>query len=473
VSRFFLTGFDAASLLLVGVSTLLLLAASPPLLVDDFYHLGVSRQIYVFGFVPTWDFWEFIPLGRPHLYPPLLHLVMAFIMKASGGDFFLAARVVKTLTYPLLLLLFWHSVRGLAGVKAAFYSTLILASASPLLFLSTMTMPATIVLALTPPLVASFIRKKALISFLLLSTMLWLHISMPAAAIASLLAFSLLKRDGYLKLFFKVSSLSYLTYLPWLLHVANHADWLSTLQAGGTPFIPLIVWVLAVPSIASTLKDREDAGLAHILYALSLLLYIGYTARLSVYLLIPASFFAGVALSKIKLSGRLKAALMVILSLSLLVATPAIGGSPQTMDVFQPCQPPPLELALVQSPPLLSPSSLLTLAFWPSHLRGQLTPTTVPIYVASIWVFFNAHQPVCYIGLYSSHATAVSAFTGIPTYSGMWREVMSPWTLMASWWSALNQAEVYIVEAPFTAPPQDVPCRLALDLGTVKVFVRI
>ncbi|MEM3569502.1 MAG: hypothetical protein QXI20_08175 [Candidatus Jordarchaeales archaeon] len=458
---------------LVGILTFLLLAVNPPLLVDDFYHLSVSRQIYLFGFIPTWDFWEFAPLGRPHLYPPLLHLIMALLMRASGGDVFLAARIVKTFTYPLLLLLFWLSVRGLAGRKAAFYSSLTLASASPLLFLSVMTMPATIVLALTPPLITSFIKKKTLPSLLLLSVALWLHFSMPVTAVATLLALSLVRREEYLKFFVKIASAALLTYLPWLIHIANHAEWISTVQAGGTPFIPFIAWALALPSIMSTLKYKDNACLAYLFYAISLLVFISYMTRLCLYLLIPLSFFAGITLSKIKWSKRrLKAALMVMLTLSFLVATPAVGGTPQTMDPFQPFQPPPLELAFIKSNTFLSFSSLLTLVLWPPHLKGQLMPTMFPIYVSSIWVAFNAPQPVCYIGLDSSHAVAVTALTGLPTSSGMWREVVSLWTLAASWWFALNQAVVYIVEAPFTAPPQDVSCRLVLDLGTVKVFVR-
>ncbi|MBS7288083.1 MAG: hypothetical protein KIH01_04900, partial [Candidatus Freyarchaeota archaeon] len=128
--------------------------------------------------------------------------------------------------------------------------------------------------------------------------------------------------------------------------------------------------------------------------------------------------------------------------------------------------------APIQSHPLLSPSPLLTLALYPPYLRGPLTPTTLPIYAASIWLALNHPGIVCYVGLDSSHAAAVTAFTGLPTSGGMWREAMSPWTLAASWWFTLNQASVYIVEAPFTAPPLDIPCRLALDLGLVRVFIR-
>ncbi|MBS7288084.1 MAG: hypothetical protein KIH01_04905, partial [Candidatus Freyarchaeota archaeon] len=308
---------DAISLSLIAALSAILLAANPPLLVDDFYHLSVSRQICVSGFIPTWDFWEFAPLGRPHLYPPLLHLAMAFLIKASGGEVLLAAKVVKASVYPLLLLLFWLSVRGLEGREAALYSTLTLASASPLLLLATMIMPATVALAITPPLLLSFIKRKTLTSALLLSAAMWLHVSMPLTAAASLLAFSLVKRDGYPKLFIKVASISTITYLPWLLHVANHAGWLSPAQASGSPFIPFTVWALALPSMASTLRHKDSGCLAFLLYALSLTLLVGYTTRFSVYLLLPASFFTGVTLSRIMWNRRkLKAALIVILAAS-------------------------------------------------------------------------------------------------------------------------------------------------------------
>ncbi len=461
--------FDLASIFLIVILTITLVFTNPPLIVDDFYHLSVARQIFLFGFIPTWDFWEFFPIGRPHLYPPLLHVVIAFIMRCSGDNIFLAAKVVKISSYPFILLSSWYSARGLAGRKVAFYSTLALATASPLLLQNVMIMPANIVLGLTPLLFLAFVRKSVVASILLLSAMLWLHITMPLTVIATLLAFSLVMRDGYPELFIKVFSLSILAYSPWLLHIINHVGWLSSVQTHGEPYVPLVVWGLAIPSIASTLKNKKPQSI-YFMYVLSLTpLALSYLMRFSTYVLISASFFAGMTLAG--MDGRkLRAALTLTLAASLLIATPALGGSP--LGLFQPEQPPPPELAFISNPPLVSPSSLLTLLLWPSQLKGTLTLSILPIYTASLWILLNNPQPVCYIGLDASHATAVTVFTGLPTTNGMWREVLGPSALFFSLSFSFTQATVYIVEAPFSLPP-GVHGRLALDLATIKVYVRV
>ncbi|HOP09099.1 MAG TPA: hypothetical protein PLC12_02665, partial [Candidatus Methanofastidiosa archaeon] len=48
-----------------------------PNVIDLWYHLAIARKILELGTIPLWDFWEFAPAGRPHLYPPLSHLLIA------------------------------------------------------------------------------------------------------------------------------------------------------------------------------------------------------------------------------------------------------------------------------------------------------------------------------------------------------------------------------------------------------------
>jgi hypothetical protein len=40
--------------------------------------MAVAQKILERGHIPIWDDWEFAPMGRPHLYPPFLHLSIAF-----------------------------------------------------------------------------------------------------------------------------------------------------------------------------------------------------------------------------------------------------------------------------------------------------------------------------------------------------------------------------------------------------------
>ncbi|MEX2706393.1 MAG: hypothetical protein Q6352_014245 [Candidatus Freyrarchaeum guaymaensis] len=464
--------YDVVVLSLVAFFTVGLFVVGPPLIIDDFYHMGVAQQIYRLGFVPTWDFWEYAPVGRPNLYPPLLHVAMALLMKVSGGDVFFAARVVKVATYPILVLCFWYSARGFTGRKAAFYSTMALASASPLLLVSYMIMPASLVLALTCLLFLTFTRKMLLPSIALMAVMLWLHISMPLLTIVALLAFSLVRRrEGYLVFFLKVFGFSVLLYSPWLVHVAAHMSWLSSAQMPGGIFIPLIVWALGLPALVLSFRCYRADYFVYTLYTFSLIpVFFGYGMRFWVYVVVPVAFFVGVTLSR-HVGSRggkwrdLKIILVLVLVASALLVTPAIGGEMQAQAGTPP---------LLRLPPFLSPTPFLFLLLWPPPARSMITPDLLPIYLASGWIMVNTQpfQPICYMGSDMFDASAITAFTGRPTTGGMWREVMNPLVQMASHLYITDLGTVYVVGPPFATPPPSVPCTLAADFGPIKIFVR-
>lgn len=464
--------YDVLVLSLVAVFTIGLFAAGPPLFLDDFYHMGVAQEIHMFGFVPTWDFWDFVPIGRPHLYPPFLHIVMAFFMKFSGGDVFFAARVFKVITYPFLVFCFWYSTKGFLGRKSAFCSTMALASIYPLLVLSYIIMPASLVLALTCLLFLTFTQKKLLYSIILMAVMLWLHISMPILTIIALLAFSLLRRKaGYLKFFFKVFVFSVMFYSPWLIHVAMNIDWLSSAGLPIELFVSFIVWALGLPAFVLSFRYYKADYFIYTLYAFSLIpMFSGYGVRFWVYLAVPLSFFVGVTLSKHigSKSGKMrttKTILILILAASAVAVAPAIGG-------IAPVKQSPI--AYPNNSFSLLPSPFLQLLLWSPLQRSMITPDILPFYLASGWIRTNTQtfQPICYIGLSPTGASIITAFTGRPTTGGMWLEVMNPLVQIVSQLYTLNYGTVYVVEFPFNAPPPSISCTLAADFGTIKIFVR-
>lgn len=463
--------YDILPLFLVIVFTVGLFFVGPPLILDDFYHMGVAQTIHMVGFVPTWDFWNFLPVGRPHLYPPLLHVFMALFMKFSGGDVFFATRVFKVITYPFLIFCFWYSARGFLGRKPALYSTMALASIYPMFVLSYVIMPASLVLALTCLLFLTFTRKKFLYSIILMTVMLWLHISMSIFTIVALLAFSLLRRkEGYLKFFFKVFTASTLFYSPWLIHVAVNMDWLASAGLPIELFIPFIVWAAGLPSFILLFRYYKADYSVYMLYAFSLIpMFFGYGIRFWVYLSIPLSFFVGLTLSRnFSKSGKWRAVkmiLVILLIVSVFLVSPAIGG--MTPVKQGPINYPDNSFSLLPSP-------FLQLFLWPPLQRSMITLDILPFYLASGWIKTNtqALQPICYIGFSLTGASIINAFTGRPTTGGMWLEVMNPLTLIVSQLYILSYGTVYIVEFPFTSPPPSIPCKLAADYGVIKIFVR-
>ena len=126
---FTLERLDYISLSIIAGMVLLMwighksLCALPP---DGYYHLTVARQILNTGTIPTWNTWEFAPVGRPHLYPPLFHLMLAGVAKLYHGDLLAAYRFSQTFAIPFAHLSIWLLARWLFGARRAFFTLLLL-----------------------------------------------------------------------------------------------------------------------------------------------------------------------------------------------------------------------------------------------------------------------------------------------------------------------------------------------------------
>jgi len=465
--------FFAAGLWLVG----------PPLVYDDFYHMAVAQQIYRLGFIPTWDFWEFVPVGRPHLYPPLLHAVMALVMRVGGGDVLLAARLVKVVTYPLLVLSLWWSARNFAGYNSAFITVLVFIGVLTTLTDGYQIHPATIVLAISCTLFWTFTQKKLVTSILLLTISLWLHIAMPLLIVVVLGVFSALRRDeGYPAFFAKVLISSVLFYSPWLAHVLFNLSWLSNVGTPLGPHIPVLAWVLGLPGLLYSFKYYRHNSFIFALLALALTpMFYSYGHRFWIYILIPLSFYGGITISKFVGSrpGKWKKAkviLIAVVACSAVTFTPAVGHS---LEVF--IYPPTLL-------PFMDPSAAVYLALWPEARMG-LTPVgfdptgnidpignTAFYYLAAVWIQVHTqpYQPVCVLGGRAGvDSVMITAFSGRPTANGMWLEVMHPLIHPIVEYYYQYKATIYVVGPPFTSPSASIPTKLVAEFGPVRVFKRI
>ena len=92
---------------------------------ECWYHLAVARTIIEKGGIPLWDTWEFQPVGRPHLYPPLLHVLIAFFSE-DAEHVIEGAKVLQIFLYPAALFTSWYFTRLLFSSKIAFIAMIIL-----------------------------------------------------------------------------------------------------------------------------------------------------------------------------------------------------------------------------------------------------------------------------------------------------------------------------------------------------------
>ncbi len=85
-----------------------------PLMLDPYYHLQVAREVAQAGGVIAHQWWEAAPKGRLHLYPPLLHLVLAGLLRSAVPPI-TAIRLVTLLVPSVLLGTIFLSSRRLFG----------------------------------------------------------------------------------------------------------------------------------------------------------------------------------------------------------------------------------------------------------------------------------------------------------------------------------------------------------------------
>jgi hypothetical protein len=108
-----------------------------PRFLDIYYHLAVVKGFADAGGYVTSAFWEYAPSGRPHLYPPLLHVGMLALYKA-GLPLITIGRLVDAASYPVLLFTFYFVLRKIYGKRTSFLALFLFASAySPMLVSST------------------------------------------------------------------------------------------------------------------------------------------------------------------------------------------------------------------------------------------------------------------------------------------------------------------------------------------------
>ena len=199
---------------------------------DSIYHLLVARRIYETGSVPMWCDWQFFPLGRPHLYPPLFHLALAGAAWLFHGDFLAGFRFVETIALPFVFFSTWYLARWLFDARRAFVALLIVGTDYSLVFTAAMGTPSVLATSLMSFAIVMFLSGRWHIAALLCVTMFYTHTGIPPIALGALGLFGLLHRR-YLPDFLAVAVISLIAFVPWYARLYVFRDWFTHPLAEG------------------------------------------------------------------------------------------------------------------------------------------------------------------------------------------------------------------------------------------------
>ena len=242
-------------LVILGLIFLVTLGArlewdSLPRFLDSYYHLAVIQGFQQAGGVALHAFWEMAPEGRPHLYPPLFHLIWAPVVWLTD-DPVTVARLWSVLGAPLLLLGIAWAVHTLAGIRLAAL-TVIAALLPSGLYLSTLLHPTANLAALgVLGIWVALERGRILAGGLLTGLLGYLHPGIPWVVLLALALLGAVDRQR--RQAWPIAGIGLALMAPWWLHVARHLSTLEWIrqpewaQLEGSPiFLILGLWGLVL-----------------------------------------------------------------------------------------------------------------------------------------------------------------------------------------------------------------------------------
>lgn len=232
--------------------------------IDFSYHLSTAQGFLRAGGVTTWDFWESLPIGRPHNYPPLFHIILASFLQL-GANPTIAVKLVMELVMVGGMAIYTFGLARIFNIKIAFFSLVLLASAFTFFQLSLIVMPSTIVIFLVPFLFYCMLSRRWISYSVILILMLYLHLFLPYLILISLLMYLLIFERVLTKKFLFSTAVSFIFYSPWLIHVLvggwsyiryfnnrSNADiWREFI------LINLVVVILAVIGVVLIIRNRR------------------------------------------------------------------------------------------------------------------------------------------------------------------------------------------------------------------------
>jgi len=390
---------------------------------DCWYHMAVARKIMEHGGIPLWDTWEFqwnpavIPPdagevlpGRPHLYPPLLHILIA-LFSPDAEHIMEGAKVLQIILYPAALFTSWYFARLLFSSKVAFIAVIVLSMDITFSIIFIGLMPSSLVNLLFPLVLMGFLSKRLVIAVPPMVLCLYSHLSFPFLVLICLFILAY-KYRTYFSFYKKFLVLSLVLYLPWALRILFFRDFLRSFgTVVGNPIAGIVVGMLSLQIFNPILLCcgiqglRKSSGVNRDIVKYILIGFlpalIFYGGR---YWFHTAPFWAIFIALFLKKWVTSKKGIALILMFSLV---------PLPMVAFNiPKGGPPVMLSIT------AVDSILGLQFWPSSYYDEDRE------LEAIIEQYTAPNQIIHVDE-GSLADKIVVLTGRPVDNGMWFEVGS------------------------------------------------
>jgi hypothetical protein len=277
-----------------------------PAALDPAYHLMVAREMVEAGGLLTHEWWQAAPQGRPHLYPPLIHLILAGIMKA-GCDPVTAIRLLSVTIVPAQLLTIVLVMRRVFGPSAALASLLMALLPFSWLAQASSALAAAVASILILWLLAAVVERRWRAVTCLAGLLFYTHLAMPGVAVASVGAACAMGAVRSHRRLWAAMAAGVALGLPWLWHVFAHTGQLHLAPRQENQAVEIVPALWALAAIGAW-RCVRTGGTPRLLVGLWLgygLLVYPYTYRwLSGEGLLPLILLAGIGLAGVSGTGE-------------------------------------------------------------------------------------------------------------------------------------------------------------------------
>lgn len=270
-----------------------------PLFMDIHYHLHTAWGFIQAGGYSGWDFWEFVPYGRPHIYPPVFHIILALLLKI-GIDKIILAKSLEIIFPLLFLIVLWNFTKKNFGSKIGFFVLLMLSSSFSFYLSLINHLPATLALILGILAISQLIKKNILRSLLLLALVFYTHTGVAWFFALSLLAFALLD-EGFRRPCLSVVFFAVILSLPMTLKQLLSLRFIKAVDLNEKYIseFKTIEYILAFAGIALAWKSKGIKRLFVALFLGSFIFLLHPYRFFSAEGYLPLIFLAAISFDKI------------------------------------------------------------------------------------------------------------------------------------------------------------------------------
>ncbi|MCM8823365.1 MAG: hypothetical protein NC822_01670 [Candidatus Omnitrophica bacterium] len=251
--------YNILSFILLTLVTIFSIVRFPylPQFIDGYYHLSCANGFIKSGGWVGIAWWDFAPLGRPHLYPPLYHFIIVFL-KTIGVEGLTAIRLTEISIVPLFFFSLWYIFKKEISIVFAFFFLLISTSFFSFYTSVSANLPASIALILSI-FSGYFLKKKKIVSSILFLVLaFYTHAAIPWITLISLIFIACLSKD-YGKSSLKVILVSLCLASFLLFHQIRYFNYINLSILKEVMFSHFSIFILVSGIISFFLNfKRED-----------------------------------------------------------------------------------------------------------------------------------------------------------------------------------------------------------------------